>query len=213
MKKLALVVLALGMLACNNGRSSGNDSGTNITLGDTGPAGNDSGSPGNDAGSTPTTCGTFATGSGAWPQLPTGCVPRCTTATGQAYNACVTTYQASGMTMADQDAFDSCTQAAFMADTTPAAAVGDGMGGTVMVSCGGNSTNEFSCDTWQTNAAIDMSCDTEFSAYLQCATAVPTGMDPQTVCASQITTLNGCITTNMTAIQTAAQSLFSMCFG
>lgn len=213
MKNVALVILALGMLACNNSRNPSLVDSGSIVLPDTGTAPRDTGTTPRDTGSTGSTCGSIATSTDTWPALPSGCLPRCTTATGNAYNACITTYQASGMTMADQTALTNCENAAYAADHTATVQVDVGSGMTVPVSCGGNTTDTFGCLEWQSLAAESMVCSTTLGDFITCANGVPAGGSVQTACATQITARNNCITTNMTAFQNALNTLGSACFG
>ncbi|MFO0680757.1 MAG: hypothetical protein U0234_01845 [Sandaracinus sp.] len=209
MKNAAWCLVALGMVAgCGSNARPATDGG--VTTPDTGTTpGNDAGSQTPDTGGGGGTCGSIASATAAWPALPSGCVPRCAMATALAYNTCAQTF----MMNHDQAAFQSCKAAAFAADTTPTASVDLGGGDTLSVSCAGNSTNALSCEQWQLQAAISMSCDSQLGMDLQCeAQAQAGGMDPQTVCATQITAVNDCITANMAAIQTAANGLFTMCF-
>lgn len=204
MKNVALVVVALGMVACNNGRGPSLVDSGGIVLTDTGGGGRDTGPAPHDSGSGGTTCGTLSTTGGSWPALPSTCLPRCSTATGNQYNTCAM--------MTDQTAAQACIDAALMADHTPTVSVTDGTN-TVMISCGGNSTDTFGCLDWQLNAAIDQSCDTEFTAYLTCAAGLPAGTSGMTGCPTEYGNVNTCITTNMSAIQTAYGSLGMACFG
>lgn len=203
MNKVALVVVALGMLACNNGRGPSLVDSGGIVLTDTGGGGRDTGPVGRDMGMMGTTCGTL-TGTGVWPALPASCLPRCTTATGNQYNTCAM--------MADQTAAQACIDAALAADRTPTVMVTDGMA-TVSISCGGNSTDTYGCLDWQLNAAIDQSCDSQFSAYLTCAAALPAGTSGMTGCPTEYMAIDTCISANMSAVQAAYNTLASSCFG
>lgn len=179
MKKLALVVLALGMLACNNGRSSGNDSGTNITLGDTGPAGNDAYvPPGNDAATTGGACSVTITAA-SFGSLSAGCFPRCQAATLNAVNACAAGDNA-------------CVDAAFGMDTTPTIPwMQNGTAATMPLDCQ-------TCYSVQALHCISANgCSAEVTAYLMCD---PTAAD----CSAQNTALDNCQTTNNAAITTCA---------
>jgi hypothetical protein len=204
MKNVAFVVVALGTLvACNNSRPNVVDSG-GIVLSDSGGGGHDTGAGGHDSGSGGTTCGTF-TGTGVWPALPATCLPRCTTATGNAYNTCAM--------MTDMTAAQSCIDAALAADHTATVMVGDGMGNNISVSCGGNSTDTFGCLDYQLNAAIDTQCDTEFTAYLTCATMLPAGTSGMTGCPTEYSAVNNCVTAHMAAVQASYNMLAGACFG
>lgn len=170
-------VALLGLAACgNNSRPMIMVTDSGGT--DAGSVGTDSGMGGMDAGGG-ATCGSIATATG-WPPLPASCTPRCSSATLTTAAGCGT----------DQ----MCQQNAFDADTTPPANVDTGAE-PFAVDCAG-------CINWQGNSCVYDACPTEFNAYLMCAAMA---MNPDTECMTQTTALNGCITTNMTAVQTCYQ--------
>lgn len=204
MKNVALVVVALGLLACNSPRPNLVDSGTVVP--DTGMAGHDSGTVAHaDTGTAGGTCGSIAGSTDVWPALPAGCLPRCTTATMTAYNACAA--------MTDMAARASCITAAFAADHTATVTVATSATASVPVSCGGDTTTTFGCIEWQQLAAESTVCGPSLMAFITCANGVPTGGNVQTTCASEITARNNCITSNMAAFQASYNMLGSMCFG
>jgi hypothetical protein len=184
---LTSLAALLVLVACNN---------PPITVMDTGPRtdtpGGGTDTPvGRDTPAT-ATCGTV--GAGGFPPLPAGCMPRCSTATLTAYNACP--MDASG---------NMCRQAALDADTTATATVDIGMGMTQVIDCTG-------CTNWQINSCIYDSCTAEFTAYAMCA-AMGTPETAEMRCPTEVTALNGCIMTNLMALQTCAGMRGSMCFG
>lgn len=187
----------LGLLACGGRDSSSRDGGPIIMLMDGGGTGTDSGTGGGtdsgtmrtDSGSmSGSVCGSVAGASG-FPALPTGCVPRCTSATLMRIMMCP---------MGDEMCFDS----AVMSDTTPSANVDIGMGMTLEVDCEG-------CLNWQVNSCIYDSCPSQFADYAMCAGSAS---NPETECATQIMAVNACIMTNMMAIQTCYGRRGGMCF-
>ena len=212
MRNVGFVVVALGMVACNSPRPVVVDSG--ITPGtDSGPGRDAFVMPGTDAGSPAGTCGSVAGSTAAWPALPASCLPRCTTATATAYNQCVMTYQASPMAAADQMTLRNCETAAFAADHTATVQVATGATTMTPVSCGGDTTTTFGCLEWQALAAEAQSCGNELTAYITCVRGLPMGTSGMTGCPNEYQARATCRTTNMSAIQTAVNTLGSMCFG
>lgn len=214
MKNVTVLVLALGMAACNSSPRLVDSGG--IVLADTGTAmGHDTGTAmGHDAGSSGATCGSVtASATNPFPALPTGCVPRCMGATVAGYNACVTTYQMIATpTAADRMTLTTCINTALRADHTAMVSVDIGGGNTVPISCGGDDANTFSCLTWQGLAAESASCGTELGAYVACANGLAAGADPMTGCPTEYNARATCRMTNMAAIQTSLNSLGQMCF-
>jgi hypothetical protein len=195
-RSLLTLASILSLAACGgNGPITIMDSGVTDGGGggtDTGGGGTDTGGGGTDTGGGGGTCGTVdATTS--LPPLPAGCVPRCSGATTSAYAGCP--MNATG---------NDCRQAALEADTMTPGVVAVGGGMTQMIDCVG-------CTEWQVNSCIFDECPAEFGTFAMCA-----GMGtPETImtrCADEITALNGCIMTNMAAVQTCANSRASMCF-
>jgi hypothetical protein len=201
MKKVAWILACGALVAACGGGGSRADAGTDaggIVLTDSGP-GRDTGPPRTDAGGPPPgTCGSVATAMSVWPPLPASCLPRCSAATLMTVQACP---------MADEMCFDN----ALLADTTPAARLDAGGDTPISVDCGGNGDN-FPCLTWQQFSCIADSCPDQLTAYINCANMAPMGSDIAMVCATEITGLNTCIETNMTAFQTCAQSRYVACF-
>lgn len=191
MKNVAMVVLALGMLACsNNSRPVLVDSG--IATGDTGMVGHDSGmTTGHDTGMTTGSC-TLTYSNTMFGSLSAGCLPRCSAATATTINGCPTT---------DMGA---CLQAALDADTTPSIPWSqNGMAATMNLNCA-------TCfGAQQLHCYSAGGCASEVTAYLMC--------DPMAAdCSAQNTALNNCGTTNQTAIQACfgdATMGVQACFG
>ncbi|GAB4216121.1 MAG: hypothetical protein OHK0013_42260 [Sandaracinaceae bacterium] len=147
---------------------------------------------------TPGACGSIASSTSVWPPLPSTCLPRCSSATLSAVQACP---------MGD----DMCFDGALLADRTPAAQLDVGMGMTVGVDCGGNGDN-FPCLTWQQFSCIGDSCPDELGAYVDCANTAPMGSDLQMVCAAQLMALDTCIARNMTAYEACTGTRLVACF-
>lgn len=192
MKRISLLV-ALGALTlafggCDN-RNGGTDGG-GIHLLDGGPdAGmvtRDSGMTEPDSGVTPTGCS--VAGATGIPALPAACLPRCSAATASCVQAC---------------SDGACQNTCVMNDTTAGTTIDLGGGMTDTLDCNG-------CWGWQLNSCIYASCSAEFGACIACDDQC----DPDTAgCETEEGALNTCITTNMSAIQTCANTRLSMCFG
>jgi hypothetical protein len=183
MRKLALVVVALGLMACNNGRSGGTDSGM-ITVPDTGMTGNDSGGGGRDSGGGGRDSGgggscSLTVTATSFGSMSAACGPRCSAATATAVAACMD---------------GTCINNALMADTTPGipwtiTVNGMSQAATQPLDCGGCFGNQ------QLHCYSASGCAMEVTNYISCDPAMDPGM-----CMTQLTALNNCGTTNQTAI-------------
>jgi len=180
------LLLAAG---CDDGRGGGTDAG-GITLMDAGPGmmGTDAGPGmmmGTDAG--PGMMGGCSiTGSG-FPPLPATCLPRCSASTADAVNMC-----------GDAE----CQNMALDADGTPP--VNANVGGmSTTIDCAG-------CFNWQINSCIFDACPMQFGECVMCGSM---GCVGDAMCSAEEMTLNSCIMTNMTGIQSCVNMRASMCFG
>ena len=170
MKNVAYVVLALGMVACNNDRPNVVDSG-HITIPDSGHPTDTNVAPGHDTGMASGPC-TLTFAAGNFGSLSAGCFPRCTVATGNTAFA------------AGCDA--TCQDTAFTADPTPTAPWSvNGRAQTMGLNCG-------ACVQFQQFHCLSANgCAAEVDALLQClTTAFPDGGMPD--CTTQGTTLDTC---------------------
>jgi hypothetical protein len=182
MKNLAFVVVALGMVACNNNNRNTVMIDTGIITGQDAYV-----SPGMDAGphdAAQVTGGcTLAIATGNFGSLSAGCFTRCASATITALNAC-----AQGDT--------ACENAAFASDHTPTIAwTINGMAATMPLDCQG-------CYQLQVfHCASANGCASQVDALLTCQNQTGT---PD--CTAQGNALDSCITTNTSAVNTCAQS-------
>lgn len=184
--RLGLACAALVIVACNN------DDGRTITFPDSGMGGTDSGMVGTDSGTPRPDSGggggmcavTIALGS--VPALPSACLPRCSSATLDRYNACMD---------------DMCAQTELENDTTPSTPFTvNGMAQMGGLDCSG-------CVNYQVLSCAMDACPTETNAYLSC-----NPMTDAMMCNPQIMALNACISASM-PFATCFGARGGMCFG
>lgn len=111
------------------------------------------------------------------PPLPTSCLPRCSSATREAVEACTTV---------------ECVVAALELDTTPAARFRLASG-VYEVTCGGDATR-YPCPVWQTYACFETFCPEEYYAWSAC-TSEGAGVD----CNDEQSALDTCVDTGVLA--------------
>ncbi len=173
MTKIGTILAAsaiLFALGCDDGR--GNTDAGGIVLMDSGPGmmGTDAG-PMMDPDSGPGMSSCSVTSQSE--VLPAGCLPRCTSSTLSALNACA-------MDMMPAQ----CQQNALMADTTPPVNM-DFMGMTAPLDCSG-------CFNWMANTCLFENCAAETSACQMCAD----GCDPNMVgCETEEMAIQACAAT------------------
>lgn len=187
MSRTGLLVSACAMalvFGCGDNRSDEDAGG--IVLMDSGPRPDSGGGGGVDSGPVTGSCAVSS-----FMPLPAGCLPRCANSTIGVINACY-----DDTTTTDEQKA-TCANNALDADPTPTT--------TIMLGTMSSALGCSDCYYWQLQTCFGDSCPTEFNAYLMC--------DPDTAdCTSQETALDTCITANMTAINTCANSRVGGCF-
>lgn len=224
---------AILLVACGSS-NEGRDGGITIMTGDTGTgsatdSGSTTGEPdaftpgggGDDAGILMGTCGRL---SAPFEQLPETCLPRCTAATGEAWQTCISTYlDTRDGGAADTTGYQNCINTAFGMDTTPPVVVqaddiqtlpdGAMVIPALQVACGsGVQTSQ--CVGYQEQSCIASICTQAFAALVQCAEDGGGTQQAVQMCQAGATgmAVQTCINNNATPYGNCVAQRASLCF-